>query len=301
MRVREQGKIVEGLWCLGCEESCVYLLQGEKESMLISGGLSYIVPELIKQFEEFNIREESITKILILHSHFDHVGIVPFFKRRNPNIEILASARAWEILRMERAIYTINEFSHNIAKKMGKDDVYSKFDLEWRNDISGLVVKDGDEIDLGSLKVNIIEIPGHSSCSIGAYVPAMKALFPTDGGGIPFDQIIITSGNSNFTRYQQSLEKMKDLEVEFYCADHYGYVIGEEARQFIQKTIEMARHNRALMEEIYRLTRDVEISAEKLVSSFYQEHEDYFLPREISLDVYRQMIRHIANTIDKKS
>ena len=254
MRIREPGKIAQGLWFLGRKESCVYILKGEKESIIISGGISYIVPDLLKQFEEFNIQEKLITKILILHSHFDHVGIVPFFKRRYPEIEVLASERAWEILRMEKAINTINEFSRNIAKKMGKDEVYSKFDLEWRDDISGNVVKEGDEIDLGSFKINIVEIPGHSSCSIGAYAPQLKALFPTDGGGIPFNQIIITSGNSNFTRYQQSLEKMKDLEVEYYCADHYGYVIGEEARQFIRKTIEVARHNRALMEEIYKLT-----------------------------------------------
>ncbi len=300
MRIREQGKITEGLWCLGCLESNVYLIQGKKESMLISGGISYILPDLLRQFEEFNIKEEAITKILILHSHFDHVGIVPFFKRRNPDLEIFASERAWEILRMEKAINTINEFSHNIAKKMGRDELYSKFDLEWRDDITGRSIKEGDEIDLGSVKIKILEIPGHSSCSIGAYVPSLKALFPTDGGGIPFDQIIITSGNSNFTRYQQSLEKMKDLDVEFYCADHYGYVIGEEAHQFIKKTIEVARHNRSLMEELYRFTRNVELTAEKLVSSFYQDHEDYFLPREISLDVYRQMVRHIANTIDQK-
>jgi glyoxylase-like metal-dependent hydrolase (beta-lactamase superfamily II) len=301
MRIRETGKITEGLWLLGCEESCVYLLQGEKESIVISGGIGYIVPDILRQFGEFGIKEEGITKILILHSHFDHVGIIPFFKRRHPEIEIYASARGWEILRMDKAIDTINEFSRRIAEKMGKYELYSKFDLEWRNDISGKIVKEGDEIDLGGIGLNILEIPGHSSCCIGAYVPSLKALFPSDGGGIPFDQTIITSGNSNFTRYQESLEKMKDLEVEYYCADHYGYVRGEEARLFIKKTIEMAKHNRSLMEEIYRLTRNVEISAQKLVSSFYQQYENYFLPFEISLDVYRQMIRHIANVIDQKA
>lgn len=300
MRIRQQGKITEGLWCLGRDESCVYLIQGQKESILISGGISYIVPDILRQFEEFDIKEDSIKKILILHSHFDHVGIIPFFRRRNPQIEILASERAWEILRMEKAINTINEFSRIVAKKMNKEDLYLRFDLDWRPPISGHIVREGEKIDLGGIIINIMEIPGHSSCCIGAYVPSLKALFPTDGGGIPFNQTIITSGNSNFTRYQESLQKMKDLEVEFYCADHYGYIIGEEANKFIQSSIEMARHNRLLMEEMYRLTQNIDLAAEKLVSSFYKEHEDYFLPREISLGVYRQMIRHIANTIDHK-
>ena len=86
MRVRKPGKIRDHLWFLGSEESCVYLLEGRDESMLVSGGLSYLVPEILGQFNEFHIDETRITKLLILHAHFDHVGIVPFFKRRNPKL-----------------------------------------------------------------------------------------------------------------------------------------------------------------------------------------------------------------------
>ena len=184
---------------------------------------------------------------------------------------------------------------------MKKEDVYSTDDIEWRNDVSGKTIREGDRIDLGDLKVSILEIPGHSSCCIAAYVPKLKALFPTDGGGIPFDETIVTSGNSNFTKYQQSLERLKDLEVEVYGADHYGYVIGEEAREFISKSIEMAKRNRALMEEVYRSTRDIDAAAQKLISSFYEENPSYFLSPEIFLDVYRQMVRHIVSAIEGKA
>jgi glyoxylase-like metal-dependent hydrolase (beta-lactamase superfamily II) len=202
---------------------------------------------------------------------------------------------------MDKAIITINEFSRNVAKRMKKEDVYSTDDIDWRNDVSGKTIREGDRIDLGDLKVSILEIPGHSSCCIAAYVPKLKALFPTDGGGIPFDETIVTSGNSNFTKYQQSLERLKDLEVEVYGADHYGYVIGEEAREFISKSIEMAKRNRAQMEEVYRFTRDIDGAAKKLISSFYEENPSYFLSPEIFLDVYRQMVRHIASAIEGKA
>jgi hypothetical protein len=39
------------------------------------------------------------------------------------------------------------------------------------------------------------------------------------------------------------------------------------------------------------------MAAQKLISSFYDENSDYFLSPEIFLDVYRQMVRHIANVI----
>jgi len=301
MRIRKPGKIIERLWFLGREESCVYLLEGNDGSMIVSGGMSYIVPDLLRQFKEFGIDEERIQKLLILHAHFDHVGIVPFLKRRHPRIEIYASQRGWEILKMDKAMNTINEFSRTVTKRMGRDEVYSTFDLDWREDISGKVVREGDRIDLGGLEAAILEIPGHSSCCIAAYVPEFKVLFPTDGGGIPFDQTIIPSGNSNYTKYQESLERLKSLPVEYYCADHYGYVTGVEAREFTSKTIEMASQKRAQMEEVYRSTRDIDVAAQKLVSSFYDENRGYFLSPEIFLDVYRQMVRHIASVIEGKA
>jgi glyoxylase-like metal-dependent hydrolase (beta-lactamase superfamily II) len=301
MRIRKPGKVREGIWCLGREESGVYLLEGDDSSMIISGGMSYIVSDILQQFNEFGIDEKRMKKLLILHSHFDHVGIVPFIKRRHPKIEVYASQRGWEVLQMDKAILTINEFGRNVARRMGKGDVYSAYDLEWRKDVSGTTIREGDRIDLGGLEISILEIPGHSSCCIAAYVPELKALFPTDGGGIPFDKTIVSSGNSNYTQYQQSLERLKDLEVDYYCADHYGYVTGAEAREFISRSIESAKKNRAWMEEVYRSTRDIDAAAQELTSSFYQENPDYFLSPEIFLDVYRQMVRHMATVMEGKA
>jgi glyoxylase-like metal-dependent hydrolase (beta-lactamase superfamily II) len=299
MRIRKPGKVQDRLWFLGREESGIYLLEGRNGSIVISGGLSYILPDLLRQFEEFGIKEEKVTKLLILHSHFDHVGIVPFFKRRHPAMEVLASERAWEILRMEKAIHTINEFSRNIAKRMGKEEIYSLYDLEWRHDISGKTVYEGDRIDLGGLEVSIFETPGHSSCCIAAYVKELKAFFPSDGGGIPFNEAIVVSANSNYTKYQENLVRLKNLEVETFCADHYGYLTGEEARNFITKTIEMARQQRAKIEEIYRRDQDIDAAAKRLTSAVLDEYPDYFLPPEIMLDVNRQMVRHIASAMEK--
>lgn len=297
MRVRKPGKIRDQLWFLGAEESCVYLLEGTNESMIISGGLSYLVPEILKQFEKFHIDETRIGKLLILHSHFDHGGIVPFFKRRNPKLQVYASARGWEILRMPRAIQTFNEFSHSVARRGGKEEILAGYDLDWKEGITGIPVFEGDRIDLGNLDVLVMETPGHSSCSISAYVPRLRALFPSDAGGIPYRDMIIASGNSNFTQYQQSLEKLRNLQIDYVCADHYGYVAGEEARGFIQKTIEVAKQERSLMEAAYRRIGNIDSAAQELTRDYYHKHPDWVVSSEIVEGVYRQMLRHIAGTL----
>jgi glyoxylase-like metal-dependent hydrolase (beta-lactamase superfamily II) len=240
MRIREPGKITDGLYLLGLEESSIYLLEGENEFMMINGGLNYTAPVLLDQFKKFGIDEEKIKKILILHAHFDHVGIIPFFKRRNPSIDVFASKRGWEILGMPKAIQTINEFSREVAKYLGRTKLYTGKNLDWGDDIKGLAVSEGDRLDLGGMEIEIYETPGHSSCSVSAYVPSLKVLFPSDGGGVPFKNTSVIAGNSNFTRYQQSLERLKQVNADYVCGDHYGCVTGEEAKHFIEDTAHLA-------------------------------------------------------------
>lgn len=298
MRVRKPGKIENGLWFLGSEESCVYLLEGNTDSMIISGGMAYLVPELLVQLQKFHINEKRITRILVLHSHFDHVGIIPFFKRRYPDLEIYASERAWEILHTPKAINTLNKFSRMVARHMGREQAYSAYDLDWREDINGSAVHEGDCLDLGGLEVRIFETPGHSSCALSAYVPRYKALFPSDSAGIPYKEMLITSGNSNFTAYQQSLEKLKDLDVHYACADHYGYLSGDEAGSLIKATIRNAQDFRTAIEHMYRSRGSVEDTVRELITQFYIGNTDYIIPAEILKGVYHQMVRHIVDAMD---
>jgi glyoxylase-like metal-dependent hydrolase (beta-lactamase superfamily II) len=300
MRSRIAGRICDRLWYLGREESGIYLVEGKTGSLIVSGGMSYLAPLVSSQIHDFGIDEKQIGKLLILHSHFDHVGLVPFFKRRYPDLEVYASSRAWEILHMPKGIETINRFSRLVAERMGLSGRIEGCDLEWRDDVSGTVVSEGVTIDLGGMTVQILETPGHSSCSISAYVNEIRALFPSDGGGIPYGEMILPSGNSNFTQYQQSLEKLKTLTIDIFCADHYGYVTGREAETYICRSIDAAREKRTMIETLFRRTGSVEKTVNELLEEIYTRHPDYFLSPEISAGVYRQTVRHIAGALGEK-
>jgi glyoxylase-like metal-dependent hydrolase (beta-lactamase superfamily II) len=297
MRSHNAGRIGERLWYLGREETGVYLLEGDAFSMIISGGMSYLAPVVQDQLVAFGIDEKKLKKLLILHSHFDHVGLVPFFQRRDPELLVYASARAWQILQMPKGIETINASSRLVAQRMGVSGWLEGFDLEWRSDGEGRVVSDGDQIDLGGLTVQILETPGHSSCAVSAYVPEIRALFPSDAGGIPYKEMILPSGNSNFTQYQQSLEKLKSLKVDIFCADHYGYLTGQEAETFIGRSIEVAASYRAMVEEVYRRTSSIDTTAKALVTERYTRIPDFIIAPEIYAGVCRQIVRHIAGAI----
>lgn len=291
----EPGRVTDEIWYLGREESGIYLIEGSTCSIIISGGTSWILPEVLEQIKGFEIDESRIDKLLILHAHFDHIGLVPFFKRRLPRLTVHASAAAWRVIENPEAIETINTFSRNTADQWGRAGILEAYDLDWRDDVKGITVVEGDRIDCGNQGVQIIEIPGHSSCSVAAYVPECKALFPSDGGGIPYGDRIIASGNSNYTLFQKSLEKLSKLPVDLIGADHGGYMTGEDARRFIGRTIEAARDFRSLMERAYQRTGSVESTVDHLIDLAVASSPDFYLPYEILRGIYGQMVRHVAS------
>jgi glyoxylase-like metal-dependent hydrolase (beta-lactamase superfamily II) len=224
---------------------------------------------------------------------------VPFFHRRNPGLKIYASARAWQILSEPKNIDTINQFSGRLAERMKIDVPYAADQLDWPVGLAGETISEGDVIDLGNREIQIFETPGHSSCSISAYVPQIRALFPSDGGGIPYKGTIIASANSNFTLYLESLKKMEMLQIDYFCADHFGYICGNEAKSYISSSIDLAIKERARLEDIYRRSLDIDSAAREMASSFMKANPDYFLTLEIYEGVCRQMMRHIAKTMSQ--
>ncbi|RJR30131.1 MAG: MBL fold metallo-hydrolase [Desulfobacteraceae bacterium] len=294
VRIRVPGKIGDRLWMLGLEESCIYVVEGEKESIIINGGLSYVAPDLIRQFDQYGIDESRIKGILVLHAHFDHMGIVPFFKRRRPEIRVYGSERACEIFKNPKGRRVANEFSRLVAERVGRAQLLDEYDLSWNGDVEGTVLSEGDCIDLGGATLRIYETPGHSLCSIAAYMQESKALFASDSIGIPFKEIIETSPAYNYADYMESLEKLKNLEVDLICADHYGYITGEEAREYVVRTIIAARETYSMMKQTFRRAKSVEKAAEEWTRTFCKERPDYLLTPEILKKVNEQIFSHLA-------
>ena len=201
-------------------------MEGSVSSIIISAGTSFIIPEVLRQLETFNFDVNKIDKLLILHSHFDHVGVAPFFMRYLPGMRVYASRRAIRRLKNRKVIEMINTLNRKAAKARGLQDELAVYDWEWGDGFGAIEVRDGDRISLGDTAIHVLETPGHSQCSISAYVPRLKALFPSDGGGVPFRNTIIVYGTSDYGEFQKSLLKLTELEVRFLCADHYGYVVG---------------------------------------------------------------------------
>ncbi|MBN1882469.1 MAG: MBL fold metallo-hydrolase [Deltaproteobacteria bacterium] len=295
MWIKEPGWITDRILFLGRKESCVYLT-GQDEHTIIGGGLAYIVPELLTQLDRYGIDRDRITRLLILHAHFDHVGVVSHLQNTFPNLRVIGSPRAKELLSRDDVANTIIDMNRGMFAANGMETEARDVILEpIRMDET---VTGGDLVTWGGVDFEIIDAPGHSSCSIAAYMPEEKALFASDAGGIPFGDMIFAAGNSNFTEYQQTLKRFSAYDVDIHLAEHYGAFTDEEGRTFMGRSIQSAKETRKILEDAYRKTGNIAESTGLVTEAFTAGSEGYFLPRPVMEMVIGQMMRHIAKTMD---
>ena len=305
MWIREPGKVTDRIDFLGTKESCLYLLRGG-DMMIIGGGMSWIAPSLEAQFSKIDFEPQKLEYLVISHSHFDHCGAVPYLKRKFPHIQILASAHANSIFNKEKAVNSIAAADKYVIDKLGLQSEYEQLNLKFDGIHVDRIVKESDIIDLGEgIEVHFLEVPGHTRCSIAAYVPKLRALFPSDAAPPPTDDteaIFFPGPQYDFDMYKQSMKRLASLEVEIFASEHYGAVTGKEARQILQEGLRQTERFENRVIELYRQTGNFDDTVQKAAAEMLQTDEFDFMDRELQLTVLSTVIRRIleyAGLIDK--
>jgi len=297
MEVSQAGRVTDTITMLGRFESSVYLVDGGHESILLGGGMAHIIPDMIGQLQAFGVDERRISRICILHAHFDHCGAVPFLKKRWPWATVTASARAAELLAKPQIAQSIAEMNRKAVEHMGIERAARALEIPFDGFDIEATVADGDTLGCGSSCLEVLEVPGHSSCSIACYMPGERALFASDAVGLRLHGEYHPTPNSNYDQYQQSLERLSRYDVEVLLLEHYGAYLGEDARAFFPGAIEAACKTRQLLEETYRRTRDIDKCTREITAIFLKRSGDAFLPDDVRAMVAGQMVRFIAKTI----
>jgi glyoxylase-like metal-dependent hydrolase (beta-lactamase superfamily II) len=259
--------------------------------------MAYVGPDVLNQLERFGIDEDRIGRIVILHSHFDHCGLVPFLKRRWPWAVVTASARSKELLQKAKVTANIAAFNQVMLARNDMTRQAEGLGLNFDGIHVEHVVGEGDKLTCDSLTLEIMAVPGHSSCSIAVYIPEERALFASDAAGVPFGDKVFTAANANFDQYQESLGRMAARDVGIHLAEHYGARSGEEARQFLQDAVADAAETRRFIAKTYTVSGDTQRTTAILTDKIMAEAPEDFLPREVVTIVAGQMVHYIAKTM----
>ncbi len=298
MLTDKPGEIAPGLFLLGSQQNLMYLVRGE-QTMVISGGMSWLAAYLEEQLAEIKIGAAGIDYLVIQHAHFDHVGAVPFMKRKYPAMKVLGTESARATLSKDKVIQYMDVVNSAAVEQFGLKERCAKFNLTIDGIAIDQVVNNSSVIKLGKgLEVNFIETPGHSPCALVVYIPALKALFPTDSapcpiGGIEIDKLARPSPQYNYGLYLKSLERLVGYDIEICAFDHYGAVLGEDARQVLVNGMKLCRQYEKHVLDMYQESGDIEKVARQVASEMMAASGFEFSSGELMVPVGRAVVRNI--------
>lgn len=244
-----------------------FLIDDGETSVLIDTGFGFTGPGLVRNVEH-ELGSRSLDYIFLTHSHYDHVLGAPYLARRYPGVKIVAGEYAASVFPRPGAKATMRRLDAEFAQTCGAGEYEDLVD-ELRVDIA---VKDGDVVEAGSMSFTVIDLPGHTKCSVGFYLPDRKLLVATETFGAYYGNGVCMS--SFLVGYQMTLDsfaKIKGLEVDTLLAPHYGLLDREEAALFLKNSEETTVKVASDIKEILLSGGTEEDAFAHFKSVFYRE------------------------------
>ncbi len=298
MWLQQPGKINDRIHFFGTHELCFYLVRGD-DAMIVGGGMSHATPFVDQQLDAINVGALTVKYLVLTHSHFDHCGALPYFRRRFPNLQVLGSSAASEILSKQKVMDYNVRMNDAAAQQEGVLDRCLHLCDQPEALSVDRVVSDGERIDLGDgLAAEFYEVPGHSKCCVATYLPSYKALFPTDTAPHPvkdWRELSYPSAQYDFETYLASLRRLSTFDVEILCLDHYGVLLGDQAKEFLRLGLERSLAFRVQVRERYAATQDLEAVAQEITDEALPMIGLPFISRDLLLIITRAMVRNVVS------
>jgi len=205
MWIQEPGPVTERIEFLGRRELCSYLIKGDVYA-LAGGSMAHVLPDVMKQLERLEVDLERIRYLIILHTHYDHLGMAPYLVREWPWLRVVVSKVGASVLTNQRALQAIEDYNNSFLDRENLREELGPLNLAEQGFPVHMSVEEGMEISLGDrVKLPVIEVPGHSVCSIALFFPREYCLFPSDSIGALTEERILPMGSSNYDDFQRSI------------------------------------------------------------------------------------------------
>lgn len=217
------------------------ILEDNKEMVLVDCGYPNSLDLIKGTSKESNIDISRLTKVIITHHDYDHMGSLSAIKREYPNVEIISSLeeeryingkeKSLRLQQAEKIYDTLPEEEKSGAK-------YFQKQLEALENVSvDRCVEDGGVLNYcGGLEV--ISTPGHMPGHISIYVKESRTLITGDALVIDNGQLSIA--NPQYTldmdSAKSSIRKFLGYDITRIICYHGGVFEGnikEELEKFV--------------------------------------------------------------------
>ncbi len=268
MRFAETGRFNDHIFLLGNPFIPIYYVEGKEKTAIIDSGVSFMGVVVANQIKEFGLSSPNLN--LLTHSHYDHLGGTPFLKKMFPEMKVAGHPLVNKVLQSERAVKLIKKLNEADEERVKAKEMFGNIDFSFRPFQLDAELEEGDVIDLGGIHLEVIYTPGHTRDSVSYYIPELKALFFGEAGGVPdTGGRIQPEFSSGFSSYMNSLGKLREMDVEIIGLAHGGIIHGDDAKNYIERSISATLEFRERILNYYRELGSIEEVTERIFREDY--------------------------------
>jgi 2-aminobenzoylacetyl-CoA thioesterase len=273
-----------------------YIIKGKEKHLMIDAGINLMGPAYINSLEKIFGDKNALDYVFATHSHFDHVGSIPYLKRKLPHLQAGAFERVGALMK-KKSVLDLMTYLSDLQRGffqsiVGEEDVQIEaVDFE-------INLKEGDSFDLGGVTCEVYEVPGHTGDSLAFFIPEIRALFAGEAYGIPEsdkDGLVQVEFLSSYDDYVSSLDKIIRLQPKLIAMAHMWVFTGDDATEYLQRSREATPKYRKLIETyLDAASGDIDSAVQSMAKKEYDEKGTIAQPRESYIENLKAQVRQVA-------
>ncbi|PKL37705.1 MAG: hypothetical protein CVV44_15285 [Spirochaetae bacterium HGW-Spirochaetae-1] len=296
MKTYASGTITPKIAAAGNPMYPAYIVMGKEKNLMIDAGINLLGPLYLTSIETLTGGRENLHYLTVTHSHYDHLGALPYLKRMIPTLKTGGHKSIPSLLKKQSVLDRMNRFSE-LQREFFKG-ITGDEDVRLDPVELDMLLGEGDILDLGGITCQVLETPGHTRDSLSFYIPELKALFPGEIIGVPDwekgDEVQVEF-LSSYEDYLASLKRLMELDIDFIGMAHGWYFTGDDARSYLGKSLEATISYRMLIEEfLLNAGGDEEKAIAMIAAREYDEKGTIFQERNAYMANLTAQVRHIA-------
>lgn len=199
-----------------------FLIIGSEKTALYDMGMACYKDELISNIHEvLDPLGRTLDYALLSHTHYDHIGALPYVIDEFPDIVVFGAPKATQVFESETAKQTMIRLGQNACELFGKLNIDVKAE-PLRVDVE---LEDGMEISLGKEIIIAYDAKGHTDCSVCYMVLPGKIFFSNESIGIQeTNSYLSCSPIKSHKDCIETTERFERFDIESLIVMHYGSV-----------------------------------------------------------------------------
>lgn len=280
-----------------------FLIFGSEKTALYDCGMAYSANGTIDNIhrELRSHGREQLDIILLSHTHYDHIGALPYILKKWPEATVYAAEKAKSVFESEGARKTMErlgkaayrEFQKAYGNEFEKYEVPEIITDGLRVDI---ICKDGDYIDLGNIKIRVLECKGHTDCSLAFALEPMRLLLTCESTGVLRNQDTLhTAFVKNYWESIDSAKKCKAYGAAQLMIPHFGLTPKGYTDEFFDWYMSLAEKEKNLILSNYKKGLSLEEVYQKYKTAYWSIERGNAQPYA----AFKENGKHIINNIIK--